>query len=148
MHRFPGSFIMQVQMFYLPDLIISLVSSAVTHFPWNATCVYHLIWHCPLCLPAGCQQESWRWQTLLGGMCLSVFVRAWRWKRFWMVPSHNAHLDMHVSLCLHEKVSMCVTGADSYVRGEVAPSLLSLGVCRGLCHLSKLYQQAYSHPAP
>lgn len=60
----------------------------------------------------------------------------------------RCHLVMHVSVCLHENVLMCVTGADSYVRGEVTPSLLSLGVCRGLCHLSKLYQQAHSHPAP
>lgn len=46
-------------------------------------------------------------------------------------------LYMHVFVCLHVRVLMCVTGADSYVRGEVTPSLLSLGVCRGSYQLCK-----------
>lgn len=40
--------------------------------PWNIACVYCLIWHCPLCLPAGCQQESWRWQTVLGDVFVCI----------------------------------------------------------------------------
>lgn len=50
---------------------------------------------------------------------------------------------MHVSVCLHEKALMCVTGANSYVRGEVTPSLLSLGVCRGLYQLSNWVKTFY-----
>lgn len=54
-----------------------------------------------------------------------------------MVPLYNIHLYTHAFVYLHVQVLMCVTGADSYVRGEVTPSLPSLGVCRGLYQLSK-----------
>lgn len=39
--------------------------------------------------------------------------------------------------CLYVWMLMCVTGANSYVRSEVTPSHLGLGVCRGLHQLSK-----------
>lgn len=39
-----------------------------------------------------------------------------------MVPLYNTHLYMHVFVCLHVQVLMFMTGADSYVRGEVTPS--------------------------
>lgn len=51
------------------------------------------------------------------------------------VPLYNTYIDVQVFVCLHVLVYM--TGADSYVRGEVAPSLLCLGVCRGWHQLSE-----------
>lgn len=45
--------------------------------------------------------------------------------------------NTHVCECVLACALMCVTGVSSYVRGEVTPSLLTLGVCRGSYQLSK-----------
>ena len=62
---------------------------------------------------------------------------------------------------LHVRVLMCVTGAKSYVRGEVTPPLLRRGVCRGSYQLSEsgehllprdrrthTHTHTHTHPAP
>lgn len=119
---------MHAQMFYSPDktLISSPASPIRLHvFPWNVAR------RIPSSARRVCQpvadRRARRWQTGLARMCLSIFfyfVSVYT-EAIRTVPLRCARLDARASACLREQVLMCVTGADSCVRGEVTPSLLS-----------------------
>lgn len=126
---------MDVPMFYSPvgTLIRSLISS-VAHLTLKHS--LPLIWRSQLSSPPGCQRQTWRWLT--GSMCRRcvcvcvVFLRCVS-----KVACYNPFEFALVVGCLHVWTLMCVTGANSYVRSEVAPSHLGSGVCGGLRWLSK-----------
>lgn len=160
---------MHAQMFYSPDktLISSLASPIRLHvFPWNVAPRIPSSSRC-VCQPVA-DRRARRWQTGLAQMFfvyiyffVSVYTEA-----IWTMPLRHAHLDVCASVCLREQVLMCVTGADSCVRGEVTPSLLSHRCLQRFVstqptdrvknlytpphtHIhTHLHHQEHSHPAP
>ena len=115
-------------LFTRPD-VNQLLDFLCCHTAYLETRPVHILFS-----PAGGRQEGRRWQT--GRMCVSVLLQVCSWE---LVCRCLCAMLIHtcVSLCLFIRVLTRVTGADSCVRGEVAPSLLRLGVCRGLYQLSK-----------
>lgn len=128
-HGLPGSLIMDVLMFYLPDE--TLISSPVflcCYTPYLETLPVYILLsdtaHCACQPAAGGGRQGW---DVFMCFCKCVDVNV-------LDGAFVQYSFIHLCVC----VLMCVTGANSYVRGEVTPSLLSLGVCRGSYQLRQV----------